>query len=457
MKKIICLLTVLAMVFSLAACGGSGSGDKNDGPKDGEIAATGSKWVEGLYVPELENTNIRWLRSSAREYHQSIDTEEIPDAYYQSWLAWEATYGGKVTVEVTGWDDFTTYLTTGAASGDMPDIVYGGTTWFPKWPAAGLVQPLDDYADYIDLSDEMWNKGIMDQLKWGGKNYIAYAQVPELFYICYNQTKFDLAGEKTPLEHWKDGTWTWTQFIKTAKNMTDVKANEYGYTGWNLGVNKSPYSLINIADDGTLTSNVTNTKVKNYFQSLYDFTHSGAQRTDNSSSNYMSTFFAGQDAMIHVSQEEYIRKQKMLKITGGDEFRIAPNPLIDSNNETQSKMSSNIYGYSISSQAKNPEGAAVLINLYYKIHNKIEDSNGELGSFGVYLNDEEKAAVKQANEAVPELNFTIGISNFQALWAQSKCDFITDPAKEGSVSSALDGFDSVLNAELKEVMKAVGQ
>jgi hypothetical protein len=171
----------------------------------------------------------------------------------------------------------------------------------------------------------------------------------------------------------------------------------------------------------------------------------------------MSTFFAGQDAMIHVSQEEYIRKQKMLKITGGDEFRIAPNPLIDSNGETQSKMASNIYGYSISSQAKNPEGAAVLIDLYYKIHNKIEDSNGELGSFGVYLNDEEKAAVKQANEAVPELNFTLGISNFNALWQESDCGFITSPSEEGSVSSALDGFDSVLNAELKEVMKAVGQ
>ena len=46
----------------------------------------------------------------------------------------------------------------------IADVVYGGPLWFPRWPANNLVQPLDDYSDYIDLNDPMWNREIMDQL-----------------------------------------------------------------------------------------------------------------------------------------------------------------------------------------------------------------------------------------------------------------------------------------------------
>jgi len=447
MKRIICAIMSLVMVFSLAACGGSGnSGDS--GKKGGdEIAVTGSKWAEGLTVKNLENKKVSWLLNAGYDEHKELDLEDAPDAFYQTWNAWEATYGEKVDVQVVTWDNFTTHLTTSAASGDMPDIVYGGTTWFPSWPALGLVQPIDDY---LDLSDEKWNMEIMDQLKWDGKHYVAYAQVPEYFYICYNKTKFDLAGETTPLEHWKNGNWNWTQFAKTAKNMTDASSNEYGYTGWNLSFNKCVYSLVDIKEDGALKSLVSTPKIKRWFTEIYNLYHSGAARNDNEKSNFLTTFPAGKDAMIHISQEEYIRMQKMLSVTGGDEFGIAPAPVFDPNEETEPKMSTNIYGFSISSQAKNPEGAATLIDLYYNVHNNIEKSFGDLGQFGKYLTDEEKEAVTEANKVVPELNFALGFGDAQDLWNYYCADTIYSTTKEGSVSSLLDSFDSVLNAELKE-------
>lgn len=446
MKRIICLIMALAMTLSFTACGGNGG--NGGGSKDGdEIAVTGSKWAEGLTVPNLENKEVTWMLNAGYDEHKQYDLEDAPDAFYQTWKAWEETFGVKVNVEVVVWDNFTTHLTTSAASGEMPDVVYGGTTWFPSWPALGLVQPIDDY---FDFSEDKWNMDIMNQLKWGGKHYVAYAQVPENFYICYNKSKFDLAGEKTPLEHWQDGTWNWTQFAKTAKNMTDTSSNEYGYTGWNLSFNKCIYSIVDIGEDGTLKSLVSTPKIKRWFSSVYDLYHSGAARSDNEKSNFLTTFPAGKDAMIHVSQEEYIRMQKMLAITGGDEFGIAPSPIFDPNEEKTTKMSTNIYGFSISSQAKNPKGAAALINLYYEIHNKIENSFGELGQFGKYLTDEEAAAVKEANKSVPELNFVLGFGNAQQLWNLYCADTIYSSNKEGSVSSLLDSFDSVLNAELKE-------
>ncbi len=446
MKRIICVIMSLILTLALTACGGSGG--KSGGSKGGdEIAVTGSKWAEGLTVPELENKKVSWLLNAGYDDHKQYDMEDAPDAFYQTWQAWEDTFGEKVDVQVVTWDNFTTHLTTSAASGEMPDIVYGGTTWFPSWPALGLVQPIDEY---LDLSDKKWNMDIMDQLKWDGKHYVAYAQVPEYFYICYNKSKFDLAGETTPLEHWKNGKWNWTQFTKTAKNMTDASSNEYGYTGWNLSFNKCIYSIVDIADDGGLKSLVATPKIKRWFTEIYNFYHSGSARNDNEKSNFLTTFPAGKDAMIHISQEEYIRMQKMLSITGGDEFGIAPAPVFDPNEETAPKMSTNIYGFSISSQSKNPKGAAALINLYYDVHNKIENSFGELGQFGKYLTDEEKEAVKEANKTTPELNFALGFGDAQDLWNYYCADTIYSTTKEGSVSSLLDSFDSVLNAELKE-------
>ncbi len=445
MKKIICLVLTFVMVAALTACGGNGG---NGGSSKGEgVAVKGSKWAEGLTVPELESKEVSWLLNAGYEDHEQYDLEEAPDAFYQTWKAWEETFGVKVNVEKVAWDNFTTHLTTSAASGEMPDIVYGGTTWFPSWPALGLVQPIDDY---FDFSEEKWNMEIMDQLKWDGKHYVAYAQVPENFYICYNKTKFELADETTPLEHWKNGTWNWTQFAKTAKNMTDASSNEYGYTGWNLSFNKCIYSIVDIAEDGALKSLVATPKIKRWFTEIYNLYHAGSARNDNDRANYLTTFPAGKDAMIHISQEEYIRMRKMLEITGGDEFGIAPAPIFDPNEETVSKMSTNIYGFSISAQAKNPKGAAALIDLYYNVHNNIENSFGDLGQFGKYLTDEEKESVREANKTTPELNFVQGFGDAQQLWNLYCNDTIFSSTKEGSVSSLLDSFDSVLNAELKE-------
>lgn len=452
MNRFLSILLALVMVACLAACGGnSQSGGKGS---DGEIEAIGSEYAKDIMLPDLENKEVSWLLSAGYDEHKELDSKESPDGLYQAWKVWEETYGVKVDVQVVAWDNFTSYLSTAAASGEMPDIVYGGTTWFPSWPAKGLVQPLEKY---MDFSDDMWNKQIMDQLKWDGKYYVAYAQQPENFYICYNKTKFELSGETTPLEHWKNGTWNWTQFAKTAQNMTDKANNEYGYTGWNLGFSKCIYSIVDIDETGKLSSKLTSSNVKRWFTEVYNLYHSGAARSDNDKGNYLTTFPAGRDAMIHVSPEEYVRMQKMLKVTGGDEFEVAPSPIFDPNGDTVSKTTANIYGYSISSQAKNPKGAATLIELYYKIYNNIQDSFGELGQFGSYLSDDEKQAIKEADKTVTELNFIQGFGNAQALFNTQCGNIIYSSNQEGSVSSMFDSFNSMLNAELEEFSGSIGE
>ncbi|MBR7133187.1 MAG: extracellular solute-binding protein [Clostridia bacterium] len=451
MKKIISTALALVILLTFAACGDSKP--KDNGDKDDKNTTSTVNLAEGFEFPELESAEVSWLLSTTLDTFEANNTEESPNAMYQTLKLWEKHYGTAVNLEVVSWDSFTTYLSTSAASGSTPDVVYGGTTWFPLWPSKGLVQPLDEY---LDLTNEKWNSDIMQQLTWKGKHYVAYGQTPEYFYICYNKSKFELAGEKTPLEHWQDGTWTWTQFKQTALNMTDTSANEYGYAGWNFGVNKSIYPLVSLGNDGSLVSQATNSKVKRWFTELNDFIKSGAKRTDNSDSSFLNTFPAGKDAMIHISPEEYIRMQIMLEVTGGDEFGIAPNFVFDPNGETEPRMTSNIYGYSISAQAKNPKAAAAIIDLYYTVYNNIEKNSGELGLFGKYLNEDEFKAITEANKATHQINFIAGLGNAVSLFGESVGKVVYSPTKEGSVSALLDSYDSVLKAELQEFAGSIG-
>jgi|GEM_PF-2545736 len=455
MKKL-SLLIVLALIVAVASgCNGGNPGGSSSNPGNGQtntpeggIAATGSKYAEGLYLPELENKTVSWLSSATFESTKGYDTEASPNEAYQAMEIWKATYGVEITLNVCPWDDFTSYLSTMAASGTTPDVVYGGTTWFPNWPAKNLVQPLEPYDEYLRLSDSIWRKEITDQFKWGGKQYIVYGKAPEWFYICYNKTKFEQSGETTPLEHWKNGSWNWTQFVKTAKNMTSAANDEYGYAGWNLAFNKSIYPIITV-EGSSVKNNVTSQKVVRWFTEINAFHKTNAVRTDNENANFLKRFPIGHDAMISISPEEYIRMRVQLDATGGDEFELAPFPVFDPNGETLSMTTANIYGHSISTNAKNPKGAAAFIRLYYDVINNVSKSFGDLGLFGTYLSEDEKAAIKTANASPLAVNYISGMGNAAKLFNDTVRPTIYSATKEGSVSSLLDAYKPLLDAEIK--------
>ena len=454
MKKLSFAFLAIILTFLMSCQGGVGgdsmapnSGNSVSAP-EGSIAATGSKYAEGLYLPELEDKNVSWLSSVTYDTVKGYNTGESPYEPFQVLETWKSTYGVDVKFEVCPWDDFTSYLSTMAASGTTPDVVYGGVTWFPNWPAKGLVQPLEPYDKYLRLNDSIWRKEITDQFKWDGKQYIVYGKDPEWFYICYNKTKFEQSGETTPLEHWQNNTWNWTQFVKTAKAMTSSANDEYGYAGWNLGFNKCIYPIITV-EGNKITNNVTSPNIVRWFTEINAFHKTGAVRTDNENANFLKRFPAGHDAMISISPEEYVRMRIQLAATGGDEFELAPFPVFDPNGETLPLTAANIYGHSISANAKNPEGAATFIRLYYDIINNTAKSFGDLGFFGTYLSDAEKAAIKKANEAPIAINYISGMGSAVKLFNDSVRPTIYSATKEGSVTSLLDSYKPLLDAEIK--------
>ena len=446
MKKCIPALLICLLAGLLAGCG-------TDGPASSGMAP-GTDLVSGVEMSALENSKVTILLNVEKDTVAASDTEDEPSAMNRTFQKWEAEYGTAVEVQAVEWDSFTSHLATAAAADQMPDVVYGGPLWFPRWPANNLVQPLDDYSDYIDLNDPMWNREIMDQLMVDGKHYVAFGQRPEKFYIAFNQTKFEQAGETTPLEHFQAGTWNWTQFVKTAQNMTDAANDEFGFNSWNLGYGNCIYPLLTWGDDGKLQVSIRDNNTVRWLTEVSNLYRSGAARVEDMG-NWLQTFPAGKDAMVSCTPEEYVRFRQRINSTGGDQLGIAPMPVFDPTGETESICTANVYGFSIASKAPNPQGAAAFIDLSYKNWNAVIGKMGEFGLMEKYLTEDEREALLAVDDVPVVLDFTNGIGNNKTILEQA-LDGINNPNSTKSVQAFVDEAAPLLEAELNEFYRSLG-
>ena len=110
-------------------------------------------------------------------------------------------------------------FTAAALGGAPPDIVDLDSTWVSTVAAQGLLQPLDDVVDKINVAD-------MSPAVWTASDYngVQYAIPnrggPGVWY--YNKTVFDKAGVPYPTHGW-----TYDDFLDIAKKLT-IPGEQYG-------------------------------------------------------------------------------------------------------------------------------------------------------------------------------------------------------------------------------------
>ena len=454
MKKVLCGLLTVILVIIANGCGTNQVVNTSTNSKD-TIAAKGSNYADGIMMPELESKEITVMYNVDVDYYKDADSVDEPNTIYQTLQTWKETYGVDVKIETVEWDSYTSYLSTAAASGATPDVIAGGPLWYPRWPANNLTLPLDDY---LDVSDDMYNKSIMDQLKWNDKYHVAFSGTPEKFFVAYNITKFTVAGEPTPMELYKDGKWNWTQFVKTCKAMTDVKNNDYGFSGWNLQPVNSPYPIASMNAQNKVQLNLNDQNFMRWMTEVYNLYQSEqAARCDWDNSNFLTTFPSGKDAMIMCTPEEYLRIKQRVEATGGDEFGIAPQPVFDPTGETKRIVTANIYGLSISSKSKNPKGAAEYIRLYYQIDEKIKEKKGEFGVLEKYLTPEEKDMLVDCKNDKVVFDVLYGIGKCKKVLQENVNFKMYYEATSQSVKGLFDSTQPLLQAEIDEFYKALGQ
>ena len=200
MKKLLSLLLVLVMIFSLAACTGGNDGDSSQqpsgqtqGPGD---ASGGDKQYEGV-------TLNYWSMWNAAEAQGQVIAAAAE--------AFEAKTGAHINIEWKG-RDINTLLTAALESGEAIDIFEDSDDRIGNVyaPYTADLTAMAAAADYDNHSYPVFNK---QSIAWAG--YLnSIVEQPNIGGIFYDKDAFDAAGiTSTPT--------TWAEFLDVCQKLKD--------------------------------------------------------------------------------------------------------------------------------------------------------------------------------------------------------------------------------------------
>jgi multiple sugar transport system substrate-binding protein len=195
LRSLVAAVAVSALGISLAACGGSDSGDSSGG---GGGDATLTYWASNQGT-SLDNDK-QVLTPVLQKFTQET--------------------GVKVNLEVIGWNDLQTRIQTAITSGQAPDVVNIGNTWAASLQATDAFLPFDgDAMTAIGGKD----KFVPTALATGGKEGTDPTSVPlyGLAYgLYYNKAMFAAAGVQPPK--------TWEEMVTAAQKLTIPAKKQWG-------------------------------------------------------------------------------------------------------------------------------------------------------------------------------------------------------------------------------------
>jgi multiple sugar transport system substrate-binding protein len=195
LRSLVAAVAVSALGISLAACGGSDSGDSSGG---GGSDATLTYWASNQGT-SLDNDK-QVLTPVLEKFTQET--------------------GVKVNLEVIGWNDLQTRIQTAITSGQAPDVVNIGNTWAASLQATDAFLPFDgDAMTAIGGKD----KFVPTALATGGKEGTDPTSVPlyGLAYgLYYNKAMFAAAGLQPPK--------TWEEMVTAAQKLTIPAKKQWG-------------------------------------------------------------------------------------------------------------------------------------------------------------------------------------------------------------------------------------
>ena len=172
MKKLISLLLVLAMVLTLAACGGSKTAETQ--APAAEAPAADEKVAVTMIAAQYGNETAAWWADFVTKFEAAN-----PDI--------------DLTVDVVSWNDISTVVNTRIANGEAPDLL--NIDGFATYQADGLLLPAEEWCSeetYAKFYESFLAQSEVDGTIWA---------VPDLASaraLYYNKDILDAAGVAVP-------------------------------------------------------------------------------------------------------------------------------------------------------------------------------------------------------------------------------------------------------------------
>ena len=235
--------------------GGTGSGTSKDSSKSSSNQSAEKNQTTGkdATLESLRGTTIKVLDWNA--LGSVTGAKETVNKFQKK-------TGIKVDFIVKAHADYSSSLASMVAADQAPDVVRIRAL---NPAILKQIQPID--VTGINYNDDVWDKRVSKQFTVNGKVYAVnrkdtLLQLPTV--MCYNTSYISKYSLDDPYNLWKNGKWTWQNFIRLCTEFKDEAGS--GYTPWSpFGVllfTSQKGNPVSYAKDGRLVSNYNNDAIK---------------------------------------------------------------------------------------------------------------------------------------------------------------------------------------------------
>jgi multiple sugar transport system substrate-binding protein len=223
-KKTGLVLLLTMMVAFTFGCSNSGSesGSTNSPEKSGDVELKFMMW--------------------GNQAHMDVYTKLI-DGFKKE------NPGIQVTMESAPFADYQQKISVLAAGKSLPDIAWVSERMVPQFKENGILGDVSEFKNDADFKLDDYIPSTLDLFRDGDKLLgLPFSTPPMVMF--YNKTLFDKANLTDPNNLAKEGKWTWAEFEKSAKAITnkDAQNRVYGvnfFRDWKTWVALSSYSWSN--------------------------------------------------------------------------------------------------------------------------------------------------------------------------------------------------------------------
>ena len=371
--KIMSLVLAVVMIIAIAGCGG-----KKRQPVQLTLSTEDSVAIlgaAGIRLPDVEEaagagSTVKWC--AHYDPFQNYSEEEIVNTGFYTF---KEKYGGSLEwVECeynTRWDTLGQLL----LGGTPPDLFPGETSVFPNYVMKGMFAAINDY---IDFDNPLW--GEMKDYSYeyfgiGGNVYVACVSADYGEVVPYNRRVLEEWGFDDPAELYWNDEWTWDEFTQMCYDFSDPDDDRYALDGWYFSaslIDSSGKQLV-VKDNSTgrFTPNLDDPALERIATVLYDLNKNectypwfsnGWNCRDNSVTG--AGVKDGKCLFWIVGKWGFNAPVSENAQTWGDtatELMFVPLPR-DPNGDGNYYLSSSPNAFCIINNARNPEGAALIIS-----------------------------------------------------------------------------------------------
>lgn len=274
--------------------------------------------------------------------------------------SFQKKYGIKVKIDTVPQATYVNDIAGMIAAGNSPDIFFDNC-FFPS--SISVLQPID--AMQLDLTDSIWDKGMLEMSKLGGKSFLVntvgniWSEVDCLFY---NKKIFNDNNITTPEDYYKAGKW---DFAALTKCMTDVK--NAGYIGGYIDVE----SLLASTGSGFYTfkngkfANGVNDMTYNVLTQISQWVSDGLIKNP-LERNLLNNFITGK-AGIAVTNAYGLKATGYFSEMNPNDIGFTYIPSYDS--KTKAYTTGLFRGWGLIRGSKNPVAAGIFLRYYLDVNN----------------------------------------------------------------------------------------